>query len=196
MIEDIGQPWSPPKELLLPAPRPVKRKRVTTVRYVRVIGGSFFFIAGAALLGWVLFGLWREPGATLGAKWVGFEEAWVWLFLSLFMYPILFLLWLLSYFALRRDPWYLKWGKPARAVVTGVRSYIVRRKYTADRRYQFSLQYQDDAGNLVKSMVDLPGPAQRFSQNGDLTILYDPDKPSKCTPYPVPRCEVGGPEGS
>ena len=196
MIEDLSQPWSPPKELLAPTPRPVKGKQAAINRNVRIAGASFFSLAGAALLGWILFGLWRQPGGTLGAKWEGFEvtgQADVWLFLFVLIYIFILPGSLLGYFKMVRDQRCLKWGNPARAIVTGVQSRVIRKRYSAYMKYEFALEYQDDAGTLVKSKV--ASSTQRFSQNEVVTVLYDPHKPSELRLPPAPGYEIGGTEG-
>ena len=194
MITNTGQSWSPPQELLLPIPRPVSGKKAATNRTTRIACISFFSIAAAVLSGWLLIALWLAPGATLNAKWEWFNatgQAGVWLFLSFLMYPVLLVSALFSYRGILREQRLLESGKPARAVVTKVQPYIVRRNNYSNRCYGFSVEYWDDMRNPVKSEVFLTTPS--FSQNDVLTVLYHPQKPSKCIAYPVPGYEIGAP---
>ena len=194
MIASAGQSWSPPTELLLPTPRPVKGKKAAANHTTRIICISFFSIAAGALLAWVLIALLLAPGGTLNAKWDWFSttgQAGVWLFLSLLMYPTLLFGAVFAYRGILRDQRLLESGKPARAVVTKVQSYIVRRGNYSNRCYGFSVEYWDDMNNSVKSEVFLTTPS--FAENDALTVLYHPSKPSKCIAYPVPGYEIGTP---
>jgi hypothetical protein len=192
MITSTSQSWSPPQELLLPAPRPVTGKKAAANRTTRIICISFFSIAAVALSGWLLIALLLAPGGTLNARWEWFNttgQAGVWLFLSFLLYPIFLVSAVFSYRGILREQRLLELGKPARAVVTKVQPYIVRRGNYSNRCYGFSVEYWDDRGNPVKSEVFLTTPS--FAENDVLTVLYHPDKPSKCIAYPVPGYEIG-----
>jgi len=93
------------------------------------------------------------------------------------------------HFKRRKEKKLLRWGKPARAVVTDVVHHPGGPKSSGST--ESKLEYQDDGGNLVKGYVD-----RKLSQTQVLTILYDPDKPSRFTTYPVAGYEVGIPENS
>ena len=93
------------------------------------------------------------------------------------------------HFKRRKEKKLLRWGKPARAVVTGVFHHQGGPKSSGST--ESKLEYQDDAGNLVKGYVN-----RKLSQNQVLTVLYDPDKPSRFTTYPVAGYEISIPENS
>ena len=193
----LARSWSPPRELLLPIPRTVTGKKAATNRTTRIVCISFFSIAAAALLGWLLLALWLGPGATLSAKWDWFNttgQAGVWLFLSFLMYPTLLFGALFAYRGTLQEQRLLELGKPARAVVTKVEPYIVRTRYRSSRCYGFSVEYRDEMDNPIKSVVYLA--TQSFSENDVLTVVYHPHQPSKCIAYPVPGYEVAEPKGS
>lgn len=187
--EDIAQPWSPPPELLLPTPRPIKGKGVAVFRYLRILGGYFFFFGGIPLIAWILSGLSRSPGATVGAKWERYVEGgpYEWLNLALVVYAGGFVVWLFYYLWYRKAERLLKWGKPARAVVTRVWERYDPKKGSSSSYWESQLEYHDDAGNLVKRTV-----RRRLPKDRVLTVLYGPGKPKKFTVYPVAGYEVGG----
>ncbi len=94
-----------------------------------------------------------------------------------------------GHFRRRKEQKLLRWGKPARAVVTDVLHSPGGPKSSGSTRSK--LEYQDDASNLVRGYVD-----RKLSQNQVLTVLYDPDKPSRFTTYPVAGYEIGIRENS
>lgn len=94
-----------------------------------------------------------------------------------------------GHFKGRKEKKLLRWGKPARAVVTDILHSPGGPHSSGSTRSK--LEYHDDAGNLVKGIVD-----RKLSQNQVLTILYDPEKPSRFTTYPVARYVIGEPGSS
>ncbi|MGD0227030.1 MAG: hypothetical protein ABSF71_32285 [Terriglobia bacterium] len=92
-----------------------------------------------------------------------------------------------GHFKRRKGKKLLRWGKPARAVVTGVFHHPGGPKSSGST--ESKLEYQDDADNLVKGYVD-----RKLFQGQVVTVLYDPDKPSRFTTYPVAGYEIGVPE--
>lgn len=190
---DSGQQWSPPKELMLPTPRPIKKvKWFAAARYLGNFGANFLFFGfvGVPIFGLVLFALSRAPGATIWTKWQRLvgpspSDAVSGLLLFLFAYMGLFLWWVYYYFLCRKVEWLLKWGKPARAVVTDARCHTGDPR--SGRGWEAKVKYQDHAGNLVNGKV-----RRELSEGQVLTVLYDPDKPSKIIDYPVAGYEIGG----
>jgi hypothetical protein len=89
----------------------------------------------------------------------------------------------------RKQKKLLRRGKPARAVVTAVLHRPGSPKSSGGTRSK--LEYQDDAGNAVTGYVD-----RKLFQDQVLTVLYDPDKPSRFTTYPVAGYEIGIPGDS
>jgi hypothetical protein len=73
-------------------------------------------------------------------------------------------------------------GRPARAVITQVRSYVG--KY--GNSYRVSFEFHDEVHNVMKGSCGwfLFWPPEV----GDIvTALYNPDDPKRCTLYPVRR---------
>ncbi|MFZ0957271.1 MAG: hypothetical protein WAN60_13065 [Candidatus Sulfotelmatobacter sp.] len=152
--------WRLPPELNLPAPRPVTSGRLGT-RLRRSIP-FLLLLMFLGLITWqTTWRLW--PSAVLG---------------SLFL--------LIGYFTHKKEQNLLKWGKPARAVVT---SFSMG---GAGGGGAWQLEYHDAAGNLIKGSVSRGSPPK----NPVLTVLYDPDKPHRFTPYPVARYQIVAPESS
>jgi len=78
-------------------------------------------------------------------------------------------------------------GRPARAVITQVRSYVG--KY--GNSYRVSFEFQDEVHNVMKGSCGwfLFWPPEV----GDIvTALYNPDDPKRCTLYPVRRYGIAG----
>jgi hypothetical protein len=194
MKKHVDQPWSPPQELTLPTPRPIKGKGVARAHYLRSVGGNLLLFGGMALVAWILSGLSRAPGATMGAKWERYVEGgpYEWLNLALLVYSGGFFVWVFLTLWYRKAERLLRWGKPARAVVTDVQYRSTHDKSeTIGGHWESKLEYQDDAGNIIRRTIHA---GKR--KNEVLTVLYDPDKPKKFMVYPVREYEIGGPEGS
>ena len=195
MKKRIDQPWSLPQELTLPTPRPIKGKGVAVARYLRIVGGSVLAFGGVDLAAWILSGLLRAPGATIGAKWERYVAGgpYEWLNLFMILYVGGFVVWLFYYLWYRKAERLLKWGKPARAVVTDVEyvDHYDAKTGSSSAHWESKLEYQDDAGNLIRRKI-----RGGFKKNQVLTVLYDPDKPTKVMVYPVDGYEIGEPEGS
>lgn len=157
MNTDSGQPWSPPQELMLPIPRPIKGMEVAAARYIRIVGGVLISFGGMALFGWALFGLSWAPGTTIGAKWEQFPAgpSFARISMSLIVYGSFFLAWLICLFWFRKSEWLLKLGKPARAVVIDVRRSRVPSRCDPD--FTITFEFHDSIGKLVKGkMPDRP----------------------------------------
>jgi hypothetical protein len=176
MNEDIGQHWSPPQELMLPTPRPVRR-----VGWLGAVGlsGNKPALVGALVSVFAFSGLCLvfSSDKTLGfmglAVTVGFA-----ILLSAAGRMAKRLLTLLT------------WGKPARAVVFYVQSNSVSTRYSTE--YWVSLlKYQDDMGHDV-----IAKKSWKYEKDQVLTVLYDPNKPTECVVYPVDGYEIGEPGSS
>jgi hypothetical protein len=205
MSADSGQSWGPPQELMLPTPRPIKGMEVVAARYIRIVGGILIFVGGMALFGWVLIRLSWAPGATIAAKWQKFtvSPSSARIFMSLLVYEAVFLTWLVCLFWFRKTVWLLRSGNPAGAVVTHIRK--IRFPGRSDPDFTVTLQFHDTTGNLITGKLPdrmnwkeaLDGvTSSHFSINQVLTILYDPDKPTKFILYPPPGYEIGEPGSS
>ncbi len=147
-VRKAVEEWTVPSELTLPTPRPVKSGSLG-----RRLAVSLPFILLLAFLGYITWGTtWRLwPSAVVGA----------------------FLL-MIGSLTHRKELRLLKWGKPARAVVTSVTNGL------------WMLEYQDAAGELIKGSLSRGSPPR----NPVLTVLYDPDKPRQFIPYPVARYAI------
>jgi len=200
------QPWTPPQELALPTPRPIRRTHWLTAAR----GQGVIDLASRAFWSFILLGIlaafiylswgslkfhyyhspfWRDmlkyfldnPRAAVERVLESLG-----LGISIALVPTLVTLLVLlprSYFALRRTERLLRRGKPARAVVTEVSGPPTRGDW------KFNLEFQDSAGSLVQTWAT--GSSQRFSRGQVLTILYDPEEPNTWITYPVPGYEVG-----
>jgi len=183
--------WSPPQELMVAIlPRPIKitGQWVFPARSVGIVGGSLFFFLGVAVIGWLLFKVSGAPGATIAPKWEQFQPGRSGVFFSVVVFSIKYNGWRAYYISCRKVEWLLKWGKPAAAQVTHVQWVSGGRGV---RYPESTLEYQDDAGNFLNRPV--PG---MYSENQVWTVLYDPDKPTKFTVYPVVGYEIGEPGSS
>jgi hypothetical protein len=148
--------WRVPLELTLPAPRPIR-----SGRFGKRLRGSIPFILLLMFLGLITWQTtWRLwPSTVVG---------------------VFFLL--IAYLTHRKEYRLLKWGSPARAVVTSVSIG------NSSGGGSWNLQYHDASGTLIKGSVSRGSPPK----NPVLTVLYDPAKPTKFIPYPVVRYEIAG----
>ena len=153
MSADNGQFWSPPQELRLPTPRPIKGTEVIAARYIRIVGGILIFAGGMALFAWLLFGLSSAPGTTIGTKWgqLAAGPSFTPISISLLVYEAVLLAWLVCLFWFRRTEWLLRSGKAACAVVIGIRK--IRVPTRCDPDFTITFQFNDNAGNLVEGMM-------------------------------------------
>lgn len=202
MSADNGQFWSPPQELRLPTPRPIKGTEVVAARYIRIVGGILIFAGGMALFGWILFGLSWAPGTTIGTKWEQFSTgpSCAQISMSLLVYEAVFLAWMVCLSWFRKMEWLLRSGEPVRAVVIDIRKSRVPSGWDPD--FTITFQFRDHTGKLVEGMMPeklnlkeaLAGvTSSHFSINQVLTVLYDPAKPAKYLCYPSPGYEIGEP---
>src|SRR5579862_3622725 len=135
-----GQFWSPPQELRLPIPRPIKGTEVIAARYIRILGGILISAGGMALFGWLLFGLSWVPGTTIGTRWEQLvaSPSFAPISVSLLAYEAALLAWLVCLFWFRKTEWLLRSGKPACAVVIGIRKIRVATRCAPD----FTITFQ------------------------------------------------------
>ena len=205
MSADNGQFWSPPQELRLPIPRPIKGTEVVAARYIRILGGILIFAGGMALFGWLLFGPSWAPDTTMGTRWEQLFASPLFapFSISLLVYEVVLLAWLVCVFWFRKTEWLLRWGKPARAVVIGIRKIRVPTRCAPD--FTITFQFNDNAGKPVEGMMPdrirskeaLAGvTSSHFSMNQALTVLYDPAKPTRYLLYPSPGYQIGEPVNS
>lgn len=202
MSADNGQFWSPPQELRFPIPRPIKGTEVIAARYIRILGGILIFAGGVALFARLLFGLPWAPGTTIGTRWeqIVASPSFAPITISLLAYEAALLAWLVCLFWFRKTEWLLRWGKPACAVVIGIRK--IRVPTRCDPDFTITFQFNDNTGKPVQGMMPdrihlnetLAGvTSSHFSMNQVLTVLYDPAKPTKYLLYPSPGYEIGEP---
>ena len=189
--------WSLPPELDLPTPRPVRREQLG----IRMLRSFKRLLPVIAILGLftiiVMIRRGIRPGTLLNAPSVDFPAIlnFLWpahmpqwqLWPRIIFAGFLGLIVLGGYFRRRKQRKLLRWGKPACAVVTGCQG-------GAQGRTIWTLQYRDAGGNLVES--ELTTSSVRSATGQVLTVLYDPDKPSRCITYPVGGYEIGIPENS
>jgi len=193
-LRKAAEEWSLPPELNLPTPRPVRSAPLGT-RLLRSLPRLPFLTLLATFI--YSLGFLYTPQVTPVARdqsvpsyvfhaFLDFLRAPQWqrwmLWPSVIFGGLAGLTALPGHFDRRKEQRLLKWGKPARAVVT-----------RAISRYSH-LEYHDAAGNLVKILVRsniLPQPGEQV-----LTLLYDPDKPDQYITYPVARYKIGVPENS
>jgi hypothetical protein len=155
-VSKAVQEWRLPPELNLPTPRPVRSGHLGS-RLRRSIPFILFLLFIAFLTWRTTWGLW--PSAIVGG-----------------------LLLLIGSFTHQKEQRLLKWGKPARGVVTSVSMG------GAAGGGSWNLEYHDATGNLIKETVSRGSPPK----SPVLTVLYDPDKPHRFTPYPVARYQIRG----
>lgn len=113
MNEDSGQPWSPPKELMLPMPRPVRR-----VNWLAAAGVSGYKpeLVGSLLVFFLILAASVSSLVFLDDKTLGFGGPAVVVGVLIFLSAYL---WANS----RKAKRLLIWGKPARAVVIDAHLY-------------------------------------------------------------------------
>ena len=164
-VRKAAEAWSLPPELNLPTPRPVKSAPLGT-RLLR----SLPRLTSLMVLAIFIYSYGLYIGVTPGR---------LMLWTSVIYGVLAGLSALPGYFQRRKEQKLFRWGKPARAVVTAV----ARRGKSGTISH---VEYQDAAGNLVKRHLNY-----RLSQGQVLTVLYDPDKPSRFTTYPGVGYEIG-----
>jgi type IV secretory pathway TrbD component len=176
-----GGEWSPPPELTLPTPRPV---RITWHRiFIRVCGAIivsfllfFWFFIGDA----VYYAIARNPQERV---------------MSLVAVAVFVAFGLLtgvvfkSFFWPSRESKLLRWGSPARAVITEVRTHASN--YSVS--YSVAFEFRDDAHTTARGSVDWF--LSWTPETGDVvTALYDPDNPKRCTLYPARSYRIAKPK--
>ncbi|MGA2985017.1 MAG: DUF3592 domain-containing protein [Terriglobia bacterium] len=189
--------WSLPPELDLPTPRPVRREQLG----IRMLRSFKRLLPVIAILGLftiiVMIRRGIRPGTLLNAPSVDFPAIlnFLWpahmpewqLWPRIIFVGFVGVIVLSGYFRRKKQRKLLRWGKPACAVVTGCSG--------GDKGGTiWTLQYRDATGNLVET--DLTSWSSRNATGQVLTVLYDPDKPSRCITYPVGGYEIGVPENS
>jgi hypothetical protein len=192
-VRKAEEEWSLPPELNVPTPRPV-RSRPLGIRLLRGLPHLIFLMALAVLIYtggylWTHVTWPQNLPSFVFHGFLGFLQAPQWqewmLWPSVVFAGLAGLTSLPAHFQRRNERRLLKWGVPARAVVTAVS--IGRRGNWWD------CQYSDTAGNVIKtsSRSSMPRRGQLV-----LTILYDPDKPHHFITYPVARYLIAGPQNS
>jgi hypothetical protein len=192
-VRKAEEDWSLPPELNLPTPRPVKSAPLGT-RLSRSLPRILFLLVLAIVV--YTFGFlythvtharWpQDLPSFIFRGFLDFLHAPQWqrwmLWPSIIFAGLAGLSALPGYFKRREEQRLLRWGMPARAVVTSATMGVKQ-----GSRWNF--EYHDAAGNLVKSFLirsSMPQPGQDV-----LTVLYDPDKPQQFITYPVARYEIG-----
>jgi hypothetical protein len=191
--------WSLPPELNLPPPRPVRKGRLG-IRMLRslpsvliitvVMGFLTFKEINWSHVPWKRFTFQAVLNFLQAPHW----QRWmIGPSIVLVGWGIVGLYLLSGYFKRRKQQRFLRWGKPARAVVTDCKTSTQQGKNPTT---WWTLQYQDAAGSLIQA--SLTGDNMPFgSKPGTvLAVLYDPDNPSRCIGYPVRGYEIVVPENS
>ena len=185
-----AEEWSLPPELNLPTPRPVRsaplgtrllrslpRLTFLTLLAIFIYSLGYLYTHGSGpqdLPSFIFHGFLDFLQAPQWQRWM--------LWPSVIFGGLAGLTALPGLFDRRKKQRLLKWGKPARAVVTRMTSRL------------WHLEYHDAAGTLVKRIVGtniLPQPGEQV-----LTLLYDPDNPDQYMTYPDARYKIGEPENS
>jgi hypothetical protein len=189
--------WSPPAELNLLTPRPVRRAHLG----IRLLGNLptvllltifmvFIYTFGFIIPHGMPGGRPQDLPSFIFHGFLDFLQAPQWqgwmLWPSVIFGGLTGLIVLSGYFTRRKQQKLLRWGNPARAVVSSWS--------TSRGNYTWTLQYHDAAGNTVNTSLDNRRSKPEMGQV--LTVLYDPDKPSRFTTYPVAGYEIGMPENS
>jgi hypothetical protein len=164
--------WSPPPELTLPTPRPVRIRAQ----------GIFLKVCGAIIVSFLLF-FWFFIGDTFYEAIARNPQERV---LSLVAVAIFVAFGVLTggvfkfFFWPSRELKLLRLGSPARAVITEVRTQPS--KY--DISYGVTFEFRDDAHNTTRGSVNWF--LSWTPETGDVvTALYDPNNPKRCTLYPA-----------
>lgn len=178
-----GGEWSPPPELTLPTPRPVRIRAQ----------GIFLRVCGAIIVGFLLF-FWFFIGASVypGIAIVRNPQERA---MSLIAVAIFVAFGLLTgvvfkfFFWRSRELKLLRWGSPARAVITAVRT----QPSAYGRSYSVTFEFRDDAHNTTRGSADWF--LSWTPETGDVvTALYDSDNPKRCTLYPARSYGIARPK--
>ena len=167
-----GGNWSPPPELTLPTPRPV---RITWQ-------GIFIRVCGAIIVSFLLF-LWFFIGDTVYEAITRNPQERV---LSLVAVALVVGFGLLIGVVIKSfwpsmELQLLRRGRPARAIITEVRLYFTA---YGGSSFRVTFEFQDEVHNAMK------GSCGWFlswtPEIGDtVTVLFDPDDTKRCTLYPA-----------
>lgn len=191
LVRKAGEDWSPPPELNLPAPRPIRRAHLG----IRLLGSLptvflltifmvFIYTFGFIIPHGMPGGRPQELPSFIFHAFLDFLQAPQWqgwmLWPSVIFGGLTGLIVLSGYFTRRKQQKLLRWGNPARAVVSSWS--------TSRGNYTWTLQYHDAAGNTVNTSLDNRRSKPEMGQV--LTVLYDPDKPQRFITYPVARYEI------
>jgi hypothetical protein len=181
-----GGEWSPAPELMLPTPRPV---RITWQ-------GIFIGVCGAIIVSFLLL-LWiffigdtfyeaiaRNP-----------QDKVLWLVAVIVFggFGLLIGVVFKSFFWPSRELQLLRRGRPARAVITEVRTSVTSTGFGTS--YRVTFEFQDEVHNATNGSFGwfLPWPPE----TGDIvTALYDPDDPKRCMLYPARGYGIARPKTS
>lgn len=178
LIEGV-EGWSPPPELTIPTPRPV---RLTLRGILPRVCGAIFFL-GFCLM--VLFGFGATPFRTL---WGALQDPVFFLLVVAILVAVGVLIGVV-FFKPSHEQKLLKWGKPARAVITEVRRLPIR----SAASYSVTFEFLDDARNPAKGSSDWF--LSETPKSGDVqTVLYDPDNPRRSTLYPARSYKIAEPK--
>jgi hypothetical protein len=203
-VRKAAEAWTFPPELNLPTPRPV-RSAPAGIRLLRSLPRCLFLIVLAIFIYTIAFLYTHTTQVTRDESVPSYLfhvsrqmfddflhapqwQSWM-LWPSVIFAGLAGLSVLPGHFRQQKEKKLLRWGKPARAVVTKILTKYGGRN--ASGVTQSKLEYHDDAGNNVEVYV-----ARLLSQDQVLTVLYDPDKPSRFTTYPVGGFVVGKPGSS
>jgi hypothetical protein len=168
-----GGEWSPAPELALPTPRPV---RITWQ-------GIFIRVCGAIIVSFLLF-LWFFIGDMVYEGIARNPQERV---LSLVAVALVVGFGLLigvvfkSFFWPSMERQLLRRGRPARAVITEVRSSFTG---YGGSSFRVTFEFQDEVHNAMKGSCDWF--LSWTPEIGDIvTAIYDPDDTKRCTLYPA-----------
>lgn len=176
-----GGEWRSPPELTLPTPRPVRIRAQ----------GIFLRVCGAIIVSFLVF-FWFFIGVTFYEAIARNpqERAFSLVAVTIFAaFGVLTGALFKFFFWPSKELKLLRWGSPARAVITNVRTQPSNYEIS----YGVTFEFRDDAHNTTRGSVNWF--LSWTPETGDVvTALYDPDIPKRCTLYPARSYEIAKPK--
>lgn len=169
-VAEVDPGWHPPKELSVPVPRPVQAQAMTVAA---MVGIGILTAVPVILLGAV--------GVSAGEFYFHEKDASI----ILVGVSLIFFLAALGVAALYVRTFngprsLLRWGKPARGIVS-----LARTPGNTGSVLNVRYQFKDASGNLIHGKSQVRTPVEDV-----ITVLYDPKKPKRNCGYPVPGFDL------
>jgi hypothetical protein len=176
-----GGEWSPPPELTLLTPRPVRIRAQ----------GIFLRVCGAIIVSFLLF-FWFFIGVTFYEAIARNPQERVFSLVAMAIFVAFGVLTggvFKFFFWPSKELKLLRWGSPARAVITKVRTQPSQYGIS----YSVTFEFRDDAHDTTRGSVNWF--LSWTPETGDVaTALYDPDNPKRCTLYPARSYGIAKPK--